>query len=267
MNQPDDAASPDTVQSLMRGLVVLEVLSQAQEPLSLSEVARLCNTSRASARRLLFTLRTLGFASETDDGFELRPKVMELGDAFLAGTGFPKVTHRHLSRLAHEVQDTCSLTVLDGDDVVYVDRVKATRLLVVDIDVGTRIPAYITSTGRVLMAGLSDHELEQRIAGTAMRPLTSMTTTSPAKVLEEVRHARERGYAIASQELDEGLRSIAVPVHDESGTVVAALNVSTHVSRTSLEKLRDVVLPTLLETSSAISQDLAEQRNVTAGSR
>lgn len=263
----DDAANaenPDTVQSLLRGLEVLEVLSRAQEPLSLSDVARLCDTSRASARRFLYTLRTLGFATETDDGFLLRPKVMELGDAFLAGSGLPRVAHPHLTSLAHEVQDTCSLTVLDGDDVVYVDRVKATRLLVVDIDVGTRIPAYITSTGRVLLAGLDEEDLTHRVSETSITPLTSMTTTSPARIMQEVDRARRQGYAIASQELDEGLRSIAVPVRDASGMVVAALNVSTHVSRTSLEKLRKGVLPHLLDTARAIGADFTERRDATA---
>lgn len=246
----------ELVNSLLRGLDVLDILGNSEVPMSLAEVARAADTTRATARRFLLTLEHIGYVATNGPTFWLRPKTMELGDTYLDCLGFPAVAHPYLAALAHEVRDTCSLTVLDGDSVVYVDRVKASRVLTVDIAVGTRLPAFATSTGRVLLADLDEEQLRSFLSDLHAEPLTGHTRTDPDSVEQMIATARADGYAIADQELDPVLRSIAAPVRGTNGRTVAAVNVSTHVTRTSLTQLRESILPRLLETSAAISAAL-----------
>jgi IclR family pca regulon transcriptional regulator len=257
METSSEVRSGDAVASLLRGLDVIRILSGADRHLPLAEVARLADTTRATARRLLLTLEKLGYVATDGPTFWLRPKVMELGDTYLDVLGLPRLAHPHLASLAERVHDTCSLTVLDGDTVVYVDRVKASRMMTVNIAVGTRLPAFAMSSGRVLLADLSAEELTAFLAGLQAEPLTGRTMTSHAEIERMVARARRDGYAITDQELDPALRSIAAPVHGPDGRAVAAVNVSTHVTRTSVQELREVVLPELLATTRAIEADLA----------
>lgn len=245
--------------SLVKGMTVLQALSTSQAALSPSDVAQACGTSRATARRLLLTLRDLGYVAERDDRFSLRPKVMRLGDSYLEASRLPRLAHPHLSRLATAVEDTCSLTVLDGTDTVYVDRVKGSRIMTVDIGIGTRIPAWATSTGRVLLRDHTHAELARHLESAHLRPLTSSTTTDLASLRQEIDRGRTDGYVVADRELDDALRSAAAPVVDRDGKVVAAVNVSTHVTRTPLSTLRKDVVPRLLETATAISADWSER--------
>jgi IclR family pca regulon transcriptional regulator len=247
----------DIVASLLRGLDVLGILSAADQPLSLAEVARLGATTRATARRLLLTLERIGYVATDGPTFWLRPKVMELGDAYLDGLGLPRIAHPHLAALAERVRDTCSLTVLDGDTVVYVDRVKAPRMMTVNIAIGTRLPAYVMSSGRVLLADLPEDALAAFLDGLHAEPITGHTRTARAELAAMVAQARTDGYAIADQEIDPALRAVAAPVRGPDGRAVGAVNVATHVTRASLEQLRDEVLPELLATTRAIEADLA----------
>lgn len=254
----------DTVASLLRGLEVIGILARADRPLSLAEIARLADTTRATARRLLLTLEGVGYVSSDGPTFWLRPRIMELGDTYLEVLALPRIAHPHLSELAERVRDTCSLTVLDRDSVVYVDRVKGPRLMNVNIAVGSRFPAYSMSSGRVLLADLSDAELQDYLARLQGEPLvaapgTAATVTTPEDVARVVRRAREDGYSVTDQELDPALRSIAVAVHGPDGRAVAAVNVSTHVTRTTVQQLHDEVLPDLLAAVRAIEEDLAGQ--------
>lgn len=253
------ATSPDSpvVSSFARGLDVLGILSRSEQPISLAEIARLADTTRATARRLLLTLERIGYVATDGPTFWLRPKVMELGDAYLDGLGLPRIAHPHLASLAERVRDTCSLTVLDGDTVVYVDRVKAPRMMTVNIAVGTRLPAYAMSSGRVLLAALPDQELDAFLNGLRAEPITGHTRTARDDVAALVKQARKDGYAITDQELDPVLRSVAAPVRGPDGRAVGAVNVATHVTRTSLHQLRDEVLPELLTATRAIEAELA----------
>lgn len=255
----------DIVSSLLRGLDVLGILSASDQPLSLAEVARLGATTRATARRLLLTLERIGYVATDGPTFWLRPKVMELGDAYLDGLGLPRIAHPHLAALAERVRDTCSLTVLDGDTVVYVDRVKASRMMTVNIAIGTRLPAYAMSSGRVLLADLPEDELAAYLAGLHAEPITGHTRTAPAELASMVAQARADGYAIADQEIDPALRAVAAPVRGPDGQAVGAVNVATHVTRASLEQLRDEVLPELLAATRAIEADLAVRPVVRPG--
>jgi len=243
------------VRSLERGLAVIRALS-AREPQTLSDVARSTGITRAAARRFLLTLADLGYVHARDGRFELTPQVLELGYAYLSSLPLPELSLPHLERLVEQVHESSSISVLDGSDVVYVARVPTRRIMAVTISVGTRFPAYATSMGRVLLAGLDDGELDRQVAATNLQSLTSATLTTRDALRQELDKVRRQGWAIVDQELEAGLRSAAAPIRDPDGRVVAAVNVSAHSSRTSLSVLRRELLPPLLETARAIERDL-----------
>ncbi|MDP5184667.1 IclR family transcriptional regulator C-terminal domain-containing protein [Blastococcus sp. BMG 814] len=257
---PDERPAPTRdgtfVQSLDRGLAVIRAFDAEHPRLQLSEVARATGLTRAAARRFLLTLVQLGYVRAEGREFSLRPRVLELGYSYLSGLTLPEVAQPHLEALVQRVEESSSLSVLDGDDVVYVARVHTKRIMTVMITVGTRFPAYATSMGRVLLAGLPDDELDAYLDRARLEPLTGHTVTDPGvlrKVLDEV---RERGFAMVDQELEEGLRSAAAPVRDRSGAVVAAVNLSVSASRTSPAQLEHEYVPPLLETAAQIGHDL-----------
>jgi IclR family transcriptional regulator, pca regulon regulatory protein len=243
------------VQSLERGLLVIRALN-APEPQALSEVARATSISRAAARRFLLTLEQLGYVRQTGGRFALTPRVLELGYAYLSSLTLPEVAQPHLQGLVEQVQESSSVSVLDGDDVVYVARVPTRRIMSVTISVGTRFPAYATSMGRVLLAGLPDDEVDAKLARADLRKLTARTITSVDDLREEIERVRRQGYAIVDEELEAGLRSIAAPVRDAAGAVSAAVNLSAQASRTTVADMKRRLLPRLRETAAAIERDL-----------
>jgi IclR family transcriptional regulator, pca regulon regulatory protein len=243
------------VQSLERGLLVIRALD-SPEPQPLSAVARTTGLSRAAARRFLLTLERLGYVRHARGGFSLTPRVLELGYAYLSSLTLPEVAQPHLERLVERVQESSSVSVLDGDDVVYVARVPTRRIMSVTISVGTRFPAYATSMGRVLLAGLPDAEIDAALARAELRPLTPRTITSAAALRATIEEVRRRGHAIVDEELELGLRSVAAPIRDPAGAVVAAINLSVQASRTTVADMRRRLLPPLRETAAAIGRDL-----------
>ena len=246
------------VQSLARGLGVIRALG-TPEPATLSDVARATGLARASARRSLLTLERLGYVSESSGRYHLTAQVLELGYAYLSSLTLPELSQPHLEQLAETVHESSSVTVLDADDIVYVARVPTRGIMTVAISVGTRFPAYATSMGRVLLAGLPEHELDAFLATSEFPALTPATLTRPAQLRQEIERARRQGWALVDQELEAGLRSLAAPIHDRAGTVVAAVNVSAHAGRTTLDQLRRDVLPRLRATARRIERDLASQ--------
>jgi len=248
------------VQSLERGLSVITAFGPDAQELTLSEVARSTGLTRAAARRFLLTLADLGFVRHDGRLFRLTPRVLSLGYAFLSSLSLPAVAEPHLEWLAHEVRESSSMSVLDGRDIVYVARVPTSRIMAVAISVGTRFPAYATSMGRVLLAGLDDRALEEHLADLDLQSFTSHTVRSAGALRERVQEARRQGWALVDQELDHGLRSIAAPVRDRSGTVVAAVNVSSHVSRVTRAAARRELLPPLLHAVAEIETDLSRTR-------
>ncbi|TDD25068.1 IclR family transcriptional regulator [Nonomuraea diastatica] len=247
----------DHVQSLARGLAVIRAFSAAEPELTLSQVARATGLSRAAARRFLITLTDLGYVRSDGRLFALTPRVLELGFAYLSSLSLPEVADPHLERLAAEVHESASVAVLDGEDVVYVARVATTRIMRVTISIGTRFPAYCTSMGRVLLAALPPEQLDAYLKQGGLRRRTSRTIVLPAALRAELDQVRGRGWAMVDQELEEGLRSIAAPIRDRAGRTVAAVNVSTHASRTSMQAARRDLLPPLLATAARIEADLA----------
>ncbi|MEV0148772.1 MULTISPECIES: IclR family transcriptional regulator C-terminal domain-containing protein [unclassified Nonomuraea] len=245
--------SPDgALQSLARGLAVLVALGSTPGGSTLADVARATGLPRATVRRSLLTLERLGYAAAGGSRFRPLPRVMELGYAHLSELSFGEVVQPHLADLVARLRHSASVAVLSGDDVLYVARVPTVSVMTVDIRVGTRFPAYATSMGRVLLAD----QPEERLAAIALRPLTRHTVTSPAAFARAVRRAGEDGYALVDQELEEGVRSIAVPVRGRDGRVVAAVNVATHASRATPDDLLRDVLPALSETAARMAADL-----------
>jgi len=256
---PAEAGPPrdsDFVQSLDRGLAVIRAFGPDRERLSLSEVARATGLTRAAARRFLRTLVKLGYVRSDGRAFSLRPKVLELGYAYLSGLALPDVAEPHLEELSAKLHESSSISVLDGHHIIYVARVATKRIMTVAISVGTRFPAYAASMGRVLLAGVSEEELDRYLAEATFEAFTPRTVTDPARLREIVREVGRDGYSIVDQELEDGLRAIAVPIHDSSGAVTAAINVSAHANRHSPQTMRAELLPALLETAAHIEADL-----------
>jgi IclR family pca regulon transcriptional regulator len=249
------------VQSLERGLAVIRAFDREHPELTLTEVATATGVTRATARRFLLTLADLGYVRSDGRLFSLSPRVLELGYAYLSSLSLPEVAEPHLEALVQEVNESSSVSVLDRGDVVYVARVPTSRIMAVAISVGTRFPAYATSMGRVLLAGMSDEDLDKYLAGVALDRLTPRTVATPSGLRSEVQRVRAQGWALVDQELEEGLRAVAAPIRDRSGRIVAAINVSAHASRTSLEAMRRDLLPPLLATAARISADLPAGRS------
>ncbi|OOL28699.1 IclR family transcriptional regulator [Rhodococcus rhodochrous] len=251
------AASPDYVQSLARGLSVIKAFDAEHPRRTLSEVARATDLTRATARRFLLTLVELGYVRTDGSQFWLTPRVLELGYSYLSSLTLPEVARPHLEALAQKVHESTSVSVLDAGDVVYVARVPVSRIMTVSITIGTRFPAHATSMGRVLLAGLSPAELDAYLATATLEPLTSRTLITADGLRAELDRIRRDGYCIVDQELEEGLRSLAAPIRDASGAVVAAVNISTQAARYSLDAVRSELVPAVIETAAAISADLA----------
>jgi IclR family transcriptional regulator, pca regulon regulatory protein len=249
----------DFVQSLDRGLAVIRAFGPGRERLSLSDVARETGLTRAAARRFLLTLVKLGYVRSDGREFSLRPLVLELGYAYLSGLAMPEIASPHLEELVAKVRESSSISVLDGHQIVYVARVPTKRIMTVAISVGTRFPAYATSMGRVLLAGMSPDDLDKYLSEADFEAFTARTVTDPDRLREIVREVGRQGYAIVDQELEEGLRAIAAPIHGAGNAVIAAINLSAHASRVSPAAMRAVLLPALLETAGRIEADLRSQ--------
>nr|WP_285582072.1 IclR family transcriptional regulator C-terminal domain-containing protein [Herbidospora sp. NBRC 101105] len=235
---PIEIPADTPVQSLARGLAVLTALGG-----TLSEIAEATGLARATARRALLTLVELGYAVKTGNRFVALPRVLELGYARLSSLTLGELATPHLAALAEAVGESASVAVLDGTDIRYVARAPAYKIMSVDITVGTRFPAYATSMGRVLLA--DDADLGHPVA------LTPRTVTDPERLRALIRRARADGYAIVEDELEEGLRALAVPIRDRGGRVVAAVNVA------MTGQVRPGLLAHLQATAHAVETDLA----------
>lgn len=263
--QPDADAGPNErprefIQSLERGLAIVRAFGPDAPEQTVSELAAKTGLTRATARRFLITLIELGYMETDGRVFRLTPRVLELGYSFLSGLGFPDVALPHLERLVAEVDEGSEASVLDGEDIVYVVRVPATTIMTVAINVGGRMPAHATSMGKVLLAGLPDAELEAYLTTAKLERHKPKTITDPDALREEIQRVRTQGYATVDEELEDGLVAIAVPIHDRAGNVIAAINLSTHVARRSVESVRELLKP-LQRTGRAIEVDLVDVRS------
>lgn len=236
----------DYVGALASGLEVLQAFDAEHPRMTLSEVAGRTEMDRAKARRFLLTLHALGFVRRIGRQFELTPRVLQLGYAYQASNQYRAVIQQHLEDITAELGESSSLAVLDGTDVVYVVRSSAPhRLMAITLSVGTRLPAAYTSMGRVLLAQLDDVALESLLATVSLQAFTPSSLTTLDGLREAIRQTREQGYAIVDQELDSGLRSVAVPVFAGNGELLGAINLSTNAARVDMATLQGTYLPRL----------------------
>ena len=248
---------PDFMTSLARGLAVVQAFQERKRHLTIAQISHRTEIPRAAVRRCLHTLIKLGYATTDGRTYSLLPKVLTLGHAYLSSTPLAVSAQPYLDRMSEQLHEACNMATLEGDDILYIARSATTqRLISVDLSVGGRLPAYCTSMGRILLAALDDASLRDYLDHADLQAKTSRTLHTPEALLECLQEVRKQGWCIVDQELEQGLRSIAVPVYDASGQVVAALNVSTHAGRVSRNELEQRFLPGLLGASRDLSAQL-----------
>ena len=248
---------PNFMSSLARGLAVIHAFQERKRHLTIAQISHRTEIPRAAVRRCLYTLIKLGYATTDGRTYSLLPKVLTLGHAYLSSTPLAVTAQPILDQLSNQLHEACSMATLEGDEVLYVAR-SATpqRLISVDLSVGSRLPAYCTSMGRILLAALDDAALEDYLETANLQVKTSRTLHTPEAIRASVAEIRQQGWVIVDQELEVGLRSLAVPLKDSAGQVLAALNVGTHVSRITRQELETRFLPVLLEASRELSTRL-----------
>jgi IclR family pca regulon transcriptional regulator len=248
------SGDPNFMTSLARGLAVIQAFSTRRDPLTISHVSSKTGFSRAAVRRCLYTLAQLGFAG-SDDGrhFFLRPRILALGHSYISSMPLAAAAQPVLERISHLLHESCSIAALDGVDIVYVARANVTRIMSIDLRVGSRLPAYCTSMGRVLLANLPPEELESYLSRAELTRRTSRTIVSREKLRQVLRLIRRNGYSIVDQELEHGLRSMAVPIHNSGGKVTAALNVGAQAQRVSILEMTNKFLPNLQDAAQELT--------------
>jgi len=253
------AGDPDFMASLARGLAVIRAFSQQRQRLSIAQISLRTGISRAAVRRCLYTLAQLGYvASDDERNFVLRPRILALGHAYLSSVPLATSAQPLLDQVSSALHESCSMAILDADDIVYVARSSSsTRLMSIDLGIGSRLPAFCTSMGRVLLAGLPASQLGEYVKRVVLTPYTNRTVASKDKLREAIVAARESGYAIVDQELEMGLRSIAVPVSDASGRPACAINISTQAARVPTTEMEKRFLPALRAAAAELSMLVA----------
>lgn len=261
-DQADPAPRPGDgyVQSFARGLEVIRSFSASAPSQTLSEVAAHTGLTRAGARRILLTLQALGYVETDGRQFRLTPRILDLGFAYLSSMPIWDLAEPVMEALVDRVHESCSAAVLDGQDIVYVLRVHTHKIMTTNLGVGSRLPAFWTSLGRVLLAGLPDEALRERLRHLPRQAYTPHTMLGDDGLMDAIRTARSQGWCLVNQELEEGLISIAAPLKNRAGQVTAALNISGQANRSSAEVMQAQLLPALLQASQAISHMLAARR-------
>jgi IclR family pca regulon transcriptional regulator len=245
-------SDPDFMQSLARGLDVLSAFSTLEAPYTVSQIAQKTGLARPVVRRCLHTLVRQGFVAETQHRYEILPRVLLLSASFLGGKSLPALAQPALERLRDLVGESSSLGVLDGEEVIYVARAPADKIVNIALHVGTRLPAFCTSLGRVLLAALEPAQLDRLLAGAALHQRTPRTIVTSDQLRDEIARVARQGYALVDQELELGLRSLAVPVRDRSGRMLAALNIGASTARVDRRDMETRMLPHLLDAAQTI---------------
>jgi IclR family pca regulon transcriptional regulator len=244
------------VQSFARGLEVIRSFSALAPRQTLTDVATATGLTRAGARRILLTLQTLGYVESDGRWFRLTPRILDLGFAYLSSMPIWNRAEPVMEALMSQVKESCSAAVLEGTDVVYVMRVPTHKIMRINVGIGSRLPAYCTSMGRVLLAALPEDELQRRLAASPIAPLTRHTLTDPEAIVARIAQARRQGWCLVNQELEEGLISLAAPITNRAGRVIAALNISGQANRTSAKVAQEKLLPPLLVAARTLSARL-----------
>jgi IclR family pca regulon transcriptional regulator len=250
--QINELTDPSFMTSLARGLAVIKAFSDHRRAMTIAQLSQKTGIPRAAVRRCLYTLKQLGYADSEANNFFLKPGILALGYAFLSSTPLTVAAQPYLNELSHRLKESCVLGVLDQNEVMYVARSHTARVLSLALNTGSRLPAYCTALGRVLLAGLSATQLDRYFASVVLAPHTERTVVSEQKLRDILFEVRQRGFAVVEEELEIGLRSIAVPVRGASGATVAALSIGAQVGRISRDQIEDMFLPSLLNASNEI---------------
>ena len=250
------AGDPNFMLSLARGLTVLEAFSERKRPLTISQVALRTRLSRASVRRCLYTLEQLGYVGQQGGQYTLRPRVLHLGHAYFSSASLVAVAEPELDRLSQRVGETCALAILEGTDILYLARAQVHRMLTVPLGMGSRLPAYCTSIGRLLLASQPQPAIEAYFANAELRPRTLQTKVSRAELEAAFARAREQDYVVVDEELEPGVRAIAVPVRAGDATPVAALSVSVRAEAMSEAELVRRMLQPMREAAASIGRQV-----------
>jgi IclR family transcriptional regulator, pca regulon regulatory protein len=249
----DAMNDPNFMTSLARGLAVLRAFSDQRRSLTIAQISHKTGIPRAAVRRCLYTLKELGYADADGNNFSLKSKVLTLGYSYLSSTPLTVSTAPYLNAISRTLNESCSLAVLEDDEILYVARSATSRIMSVSLNTGSRLPAYCTSLGRVMLAHLPPEELDAYLGRVKLKAFTERTVVSAARLREILDGVRGDGYALLEEELEMGLRSLAVPVRGASGNVLAALNVGVHASRVSARQMLEEFLPVLLRGAQDLS--------------
>jgi IclR family pca regulon transcriptional regulator len=245
----------DFLQTLERGFEVIKSF-KASPILTISESSKITGLPRPVTRRVLLTLESLGYAKEKDGKYSLTAKILSLGYSFVSSQKMLETANPYLERFSDKVGESCSIAILDDSEIVYVARVPVKKIIKFSLGIGTRLPAYATSMGKVLLAYLPENKIEQYVADVELTKLASNTITDPENFKKELEHIRKNGWALSENELEEGLISISAPLKDIRGEVIAAINCATHTGRASRSQIVHEYLPLLLETAEQISKSI-----------
>ena len=254
---PREGTGPDFIEALARGLEVIAAFRPGRPTMTLAEVATATGLARPTARRILLTLQELGYVRADRSGFALTPRVLDLGVAYVRSMGLWEVARPHMEKLSERTNESCSVAQLDGSDIVYVARVAVPKIVALAVQIGTRFPALQTSLGKVLLAALRPDEVDAVLAEPSRSGLVPLWQPDRAERDAVLREVRARGWALTDEQLALGIRSIAAPLRDGSGRVIAGVNVNCHAAETPVEHLLEHHLPLLLQTAGEISADFA----------
>jgi IclR family pca regulon transcriptional regulator len=245
--------NPSFMTSLARGLAVLKAFSDQRKSLTIAQISHRTGIPRAAVRRCLYTLKQLGYADSDSNNFTLKPKVLTLGYSYLSSTPLTVAAQPFLNQISRTLNESCSLAVLDDGEVLYVARSATSRIMSVALNTGSRLPAYCTSLGRIMLAHMPEEELDAHLAAAKLKAFTEHTVVSASRLKDILVQARQDGYVVVEEELEVGLRSIAVPVRGASGNVLAALNIGAQATRVTKRQMVDEFLPVLLQEARELS--------------
>jgi IclR family transcriptional regulator, pca regulon regulatory protein len=252
--RPDEGHDKEFMNTLAKGLVVLSAFGKQRPAMTLSDAAAVASLSRATARRVLRTLAQLGYVVQNGRAFSLTPRVLELGFAYLSGQDRIDRALPMMKDVSEQLGESCSGSILQGVEIVYLARVPARRIMSTALSVGSRLPAFHTSLGRAQLGYLDGAEIWRRLRSVPIEAYTPYTITDMQALYDRVRADREQGFSIVDEELEQGLRSIAVPVLDRTGQAIGAINLSAHTTRTTRNEMREKFLPELRRIAQRISQ-------------
>jgi IclR family pca regulon transcriptional regulator len=249
----DALTDPSFMTSLARGLAVIRAFSDQRRSLTIAQISHRTGIPRAAVRRCLYTLKQLGYADSESNNFTLKPKILTLGYSYLSSTPLTVSAQPCLNHISRTLNESCSLAVLDDNEVLYVSRSATSRIMSVALNTGSRLPAYCTSLGRVMLAHMSEEALDAYFDKVKLKALTQRTVVSVKRLKEILAEVRRNGYVVVAEELEVGLRSIAVPVRGASGNVLAALNIGAQAARVTKKQMEEEFLPVLLRGAQELS--------------